>query len=116
MSVFRRLIVRILPAFVLFIGVSPVAAAAADHQVISEAISFTIPADQCPELPAGVTQTRAAHDGKDHGRHRSRGEGMHAGALRNVDSSDEQPQEQKANRHPQVADVEDHDQGIGKCA
>ena len=55
MSVFRRLIVRILPAFVLFIGVSPVAAAAADHQVISEAISFTIPADQCPELPAGVS-------------------------------------------------------------
>ena len=55
MSVFRRLIVHILPAFMLFVGVSPAAAAAADHQVISEAISFTIPADQCPMLPAGVS-------------------------------------------------------------
>jgi hypothetical protein len=48
--------VHVLLALMLFVGVSSAAAApAADHQVISETVSFTIPADQCPELPAGVS-------------------------------------------------------------
>jgi hypothetical protein len=51
-----RLMVHVLFTFVLFVGVSSAAAApAADHQVVSETISFTIPADQCPELSAGVS-------------------------------------------------------------
>lgn len=56
MSVYRRLILHILPALMLFAGVSPVAAApAADHQVDTSTVGFTIPADQCSELPAGVS-------------------------------------------------------------
>ena len=56
MSLSRRLIVHIMPALMLFIGVSSAAAApAADHQVISETVSFSIPANQCPKLPAGVS-------------------------------------------------------------
>ncbi len=56
MSLFRRLIVHVLLVFMLFVGVSPVAAApATDHQVISESVSFSIPANQCPKLPAGVS-------------------------------------------------------------
>lgn len=56
MSLYRRLIVHILFALMLFVGVSPaMAAPAIDHQVISETVSFTIPADQCPKLPAGVS-------------------------------------------------------------
>jgi hypothetical protein len=40
----------------LFAAASPVAAApAADHQVINETVSFTIPADQCSLLPAGLS-------------------------------------------------------------
>jgi hypothetical protein len=56
MSVYRRLILHILPALMLFVGVSPVAAAtAADHHVDTGTVSFAIPADQCSELPAGVS-------------------------------------------------------------
>ena len=56
MSKFRKFIAVLLPALMLFVGISPVAAAsAADHQVISETVSFSVPADQCPELPAGVS-------------------------------------------------------------
>ena len=56
MSLSRKLIVHVLLVLMLFIGVSSATAAPAnDHQVISETISFTIPADQCPELPAGVS-------------------------------------------------------------
>lgn len=56
MSHYRRLFLHVLPALMLFVGVSSAAAApATDHQVISETVSFTIPADQCPELPAGVS-------------------------------------------------------------
>lgn len=56
MSLYRRLFLHVLPALMLFVGVSSAAAApATDHQVISETVSFTIPADQCPELPAGVS-------------------------------------------------------------
>lgn len=56
MSLYRKLILHVLPALMLFVGVSSAAAApASDHQVISETVSFTIPADQCPELPAGVS-------------------------------------------------------------
>jgi hypothetical protein len=56
MSRSRKLMVHVLFALMLFVGVSSAAAApAADHQVVSETVSFTIPADQCPELPAGVS-------------------------------------------------------------
>ena len=56
MSFTRRIIVHVLAVLILFLGVSPAAAApAADHQVISETVSFTIPADQCTLLPAGVS-------------------------------------------------------------
>jgi hypothetical protein len=56
MSLSRKLIVHFLLVLMLFIGVSSAAAAPAnDHQVISETISFTIPANQCPLLPAGVS-------------------------------------------------------------
>ena len=56
MSLSRRLTIHVLLALMLFVGVSPAAAApAADHQVISETVSFSIPADQCPLLPAGVS-------------------------------------------------------------
>src|SRR5215207_7782087 len=56
MSLSHRLVVHVLLALMLFVGVSSAAAApAADHQVISGTVSFTIPADQCPELPAGVS-------------------------------------------------------------
>lgn len=56
MSLSRKLIVHVLPALMLFVGVSSAAAApAADHEVIIEPQSFTIPADQCPELPAGLS-------------------------------------------------------------
>lgn len=56
MSLSRRLTIHVLLALMLFVGVSPAAAAsAADHQVITETVSFSIPADQCPKLPAGVS-------------------------------------------------------------
>ncbi|MEO7838369.1 MAG: hypothetical protein ABIU06_03385 [Anaerolineales bacterium] len=56
MSLFRRLIVHVLLVLVLFSGVSSAAAApAADHEVVTGTASFTIPADQCPLLPAGVS-------------------------------------------------------------
>lgn len=56
MSPSRKLMVHVLLAVVLFVGVSPVGAAPAmDHQVVTGPVSFTIPADQCPELPAGVS-------------------------------------------------------------
>ena len=55
MSLSRRLIFHVLLALMLFIGVSPAAAApAADHRVETGTASFFIPADQCPLLPAGV--------------------------------------------------------------
>jgi len=56
MSAFRKFIAFVLPLSLLFVGVSPAAAApATDHQVINETVSFTIPADQCPQLPAGLS-------------------------------------------------------------
>lgn len=56
MFLYRRLILHVLFALMLFVGVSSVAAApATDHQVVSETVNFTIPADQCPLLPAGVS-------------------------------------------------------------
>jgi hypothetical protein len=56
MSLSRKLIVHILLVLMLFVGVSSAAAApASDHQVVDETVSFSIPADQCPELPAGVS-------------------------------------------------------------
>jgi len=51
-----KLIVHILFVLMLFVGVSSAAAAPAnDHQVVSGTASFTMPADQCPALPAGVS-------------------------------------------------------------
>ena len=55
MSLSRRLIVHVLLAVILFVGVSPAAAASTDHQVVTGTVNFTIPADQCPKLPAGVS-------------------------------------------------------------
>lgn len=55
MSLYRRFILHALLALVLFAGASSAAAAPGDHEVISETVSFTIPADQCPLLPAGVS-------------------------------------------------------------
>jgi len=56
MSPSRKLTILVLLALMLFVGVSPVAAApAADHQVFTGPASFTIPADRCPLLPAGVS-------------------------------------------------------------
>jgi len=56
MSLSRKLIIHVLLVLVLFGGVSPAAAApAADHRVETSPASFTIPADQCPLLPAGVS-------------------------------------------------------------
>ena len=51
-----KLIVHGLLALLLFAGVSSAAAApASGPEVITETVSFTIPADQCPLLPAGVS-------------------------------------------------------------
>lgn len=56
MSLSRKLTFHVLLTLMLFVGVSPVAAApAAGHEVVTGTVSFTIPADQCPELPAGVS-------------------------------------------------------------
>jgi hypothetical protein len=56
MSLSRKLTIHVLLALLLFVGVSPVAAApAADHVVESGPAGFIIPADQCPLLPAGVS-------------------------------------------------------------
>jgi hypothetical protein len=56
MSLSRKLAIHVLLALMLLVGVSPVAAAPAnDHQVETSSVSFSIPADQCPLLPAGVS-------------------------------------------------------------
>ena len=56
MSLSRTFTIHVLLALMLFVGVSPaVAAPAADHQVISGPVGFSIPANQCPELPAGLS-------------------------------------------------------------
>jgi hypothetical protein len=56
MSLSRTLTIHVLLALMLFVAVSPAAAApAADHQVVNETLSFTIPADQCSALPAGLS-------------------------------------------------------------
>jgi hypothetical protein len=55
MSLSRKLILHILPALMLFVGVSSAAAApATDHQVVTGPAGFFIAANQCPLLPAGV--------------------------------------------------------------
>src|SRR5215216_1042829 len=56
MSISRRLIVHVLAVWMLFVGVLPVGAAPATyHQVIEETVAFSIAANQCPKLPAGVS-------------------------------------------------------------
>jgi hypothetical protein len=48
--------VHVLLVLMLFAGVSPAAAASGNtHEVIDETVSFSIPADQCPLLPAGLS-------------------------------------------------------------
>lgn len=56
MSRSHKLIIPVLLVLMLFVGVSPVAAASGnDHQVFTGPASFSIPAGQCPLLPAGVS-------------------------------------------------------------
>jgi hypothetical protein len=57
MSLSRTLTIHVLLALMLFVAVSPAAAApAADHQVVNQTIDpFTIAAGQCPLLPAGLS-------------------------------------------------------------
>jgi hypothetical protein len=58
MSLSRTLTIHVLLALMLFVGVSPAAAApAAGHQVVTGPADFIIPANQCPKLPAGVSVT-----------------------------------------------------------
>jgi len=52
----RRLVISVLSVLLLLFGVTPAAAApAGDHDVSTGPASFSIPADQCPLLPAGVS-------------------------------------------------------------
>ena len=52
----RRLVISVLSVLLLLFGVTPAAAApAGDHNVFTGTASFSIPADQCPLLPAGVS-------------------------------------------------------------
>ena len=56
MSLSRTFTIHVLLALMLFVGVSPAAAApAANHEVVTGPADFFIPADQCPLLPAGVS-------------------------------------------------------------
>ena len=56
----RKLMIHVLLVLALFIGGSSAAAApATDHEVVTSTVSFTIPADQCPELSAGVSVSGA---------------------------------------------------------
>lgn len=56
MSLSRKLMLHAFLVLMLFVGVSSAAAApASDHQVFTGPVSFSIPADQCSELPAGVS-------------------------------------------------------------
>lgn len=51
MSLYRRLLLLVLPALLMFVGVVPAAAAAP----ITGSATFTIPAGQCASLPADIT-------------------------------------------------------------
>jgi len=56
MSRSHKLIIPVLLVLMLFVGVSPVAAASGnDHQVFTDPATFSIPAGQCPLLPAGIS-------------------------------------------------------------
>lgn len=56
MSLSRKLMIYVLLVLMLFVGVSPVAAASGnDHQVFTGPASFFIPAGQCPLLPDDVS-------------------------------------------------------------
>ncbi len=58
MTLYRRLLLLVLPALLMFVGVAPAAAApAADHQIVTGTAHFVIPAGQCASLPADVTIT-----------------------------------------------------------
>jgi hypothetical protein len=56
MSLSRKLIVHVLLVVMLFAGVSPVAAASGNtNEVTRGTAEFSIPANQCPLLPAGLS-------------------------------------------------------------
>ena len=56
MSLSRKLTIHVLLVLILFVAVSPAAAApASSHEVVTGEVTFNIPADQCPLLPAGVS-------------------------------------------------------------
>lgn len=56
MSLYRRLLLLVLPALLMFAGVAPAAAApASDQEIVTGSASFTIPAGQCASLPADLT-------------------------------------------------------------
>src|SRR5687767_10430181 len=58
MSVSRTLRVPLLLALVLLVAAPSVASAATPtHEVVRETVTWTIPAGQCPDLPAGVSVT-----------------------------------------------------------
>ena len=56
MSYPRKLFISVLSVLILLLGVSPAAAAPAGiREVVTSTVTFSIPADQCPLLPAGVS-------------------------------------------------------------
>lgn len=56
MSTSRKLVVHVVLVLMLFVGVTSVAAAPTNtHEVVHSVVSFTIPAGQCPSLPAGTS-------------------------------------------------------------
>ncbi len=57
MTPYRKLILHVLLALMLFVGVSSAAAAPGGHEVITGTVPLNIAADQCPLLPAGVSIT-----------------------------------------------------------
>ncbi|HEY3310590.1 MAG TPA: hypothetical protein VGK00_03015 [Anaerolineales bacterium] len=55
-----KLLAHLLLAVMLFVGASAASAApASDHQVVTGTASFSLPAGQCPALPAGVSVSGA---------------------------------------------------------
>jgi hypothetical protein len=58
MSLSRKLIIHVLFVLMLFVGVSPAAAASGNtHDVTRTTAEFFIDANQCPLLPAGLSVT-----------------------------------------------------------
>jgi hypothetical protein len=55
MSIKRNLLFSLLIALLFLVSVSSVSAAPSSASVVRETVSWTIPAGQCPHLPAGVS-------------------------------------------------------------